>query len=197
MAVNRDPILKRCRSLQIDPSHMGIFKESKRTSQRNTRKMSDYGPSWRILRPESLTDQIFIKAKRIRTLETVEQAMVAEDISGEWVAIVNYGIMGIIQLGLPSTTVVDIDNTKALALYDSTVGVIRSLLSAKNHDYGEAWRDMRPSSYTDMVLTKIQRTKCIENNNGKTVASEGIDANYMDMVNYAVFALIKLTLENS
>lgn len=91
----------------------------------------------------------------------------------------------------------DIDNTKALALYDSTVGVIRSLLSAKNHDYGEAWRDMRPSSYTDMVLTKIQRTKCIENNNGKTVASEGIDANYMDMVNYAVFALIKLTLENS
>lgn len=161
------------------------------------RKMSDYGPSWRILRPESLTDQIFIKAKRIRTLETVDQAMVAEDISGEWIAIVNYGIMGIIQLGLPSTTVVDIDNAKALAHYDSTVSVIRSLLSAKNHDYGEAWRDMRPSSYTDMVLTKIQRTKCIENNNGKTVASEGIDANYMDMVNYAVFALIKLTLENS
>ena len=98
------------------------------------RKMSDYGPSWRILRPESLTDQIFIKAKRIRTLETVEHAMVAEDISGEWIAIVNYGIMGIIQLGLPSTTVVDIDNAKALALYDSTVSIIRNLLSAKNHD---------------------------------------------------------------
>lgn len=159
-------------------------------------KMSDYGPSWRIMRPSSLTDQIFIKAKRIRTLENLGEAFVDEGIPGEWVAIVNYGIMGVIQLQLPQTETVDIDNAEALRLYDATVAAIRSLLAAKNHDYGEAWRDMRPSSYTDMVLSKIQRTKAIEERQGRTLVSEGIDANYMDMVNYAVFALIKLTLED-
>lgn len=159
-------------------------------------KLTDYGASWRIMRPSSLTDQIFIKAKRIRTLETTLTAMVDEGIPGEWMAIVNYGIIGVIQMTLPMTETVDITNEKALELYDNTAANIRLLLSSKNHDYGEAWRDMRTTSFTDMVLTKIQRAKTIENNLGKTIASEGVDANYMDMVNYAVFALIKLILEN-
>lgn len=158
-------------------------------------KLDDYGASWRIMRPSSLTDQIFIKAKRIRTLETLGEARVAEDIPGEWMAIVNYGIIGVIQLSLPMTETVDLDNDRALSLYDQTAATIRHLLAAKNHDYGEAWRDMRPTSYTDMVLTKIQRTKQIESHRGETKVSEGIDANYMDMVNYGVFALIKLVIE--
>jgi len=168
-----DSVIKRCRAMFVN-------------------KMSDYGASWRIMRPSSVTDQIFIKAKRIRTLETIGHAMVDEGISAEWIAIVNYGIMGIIQLGLPATETVDISRKDALSLYDNTVHTVRCLLEAKNHDYGEAWRDMRQSSYTDMILTKLQRTKSIEDNHGTTSVSEGIDANYMDMVNYAVFALIKL-----
>ena len=154
-------------------------------------KMKDYGPSWRILRPESVTDQIFIKAKRIRTLEINGHSKVGESIWPEFIGIVNYGIMGLIQLALGFSDTVDITKEKALELYDTNIAETKQLMMDKNADYGEAWRDMRVSSYTDLILSKIQRTKEIENNNGSTIVSEGIDANYRDMINYAIFALIK------
>ncbi len=154
-------------------------------------KMKDYGPSWRILRPRSVTDQIFIKAKRIRTLEISQTSMVGEDMWPEFIGIINYGIIGLIQLKLGFSDVIDIDKKRALQLYDKYIAETKQLMIAKNTDYGEAWRDMRVSSYTDLILTKIQRTKEIENHNGETLVSEGIDANYQDMINYAVFALIK------
>ncbi len=154
-------------------------------------KMKDYGPSWRILRPRSVTDQIFIKAKRIRTLEISQTSMVGEDMWPEFIGIINYGIIGLIQLKLGFSDVIDIDKERALQLYDKYIAETKQLMIAKNTDYGEAWRDMRVSSYTDLILTKIQRTKEIENHNGETLVSEGIDANYQDMINYAVFALIK------
>ncbi|MBD5254492.1 MAG: DUF1599 domain-containing protein [Barnesiella sp.] len=158
-----------------------------------SKKLQDYGASWRIMRPSSITDQLFIKAKRIRTLESGEKALVNEGILPEFIAIVNYGIVGLIQLEKQSTDKVDIDADSAMALYDSFARSARDLMIAKNHDYGEAWRDMRISSYTDMILTKINRTKQIEDNDGSTIISEGIDANYMDMINYAIFGIIKLT----
>ena len=154
-------------------------------------KMKDYGPSWRILRPRSVTDQIFIKAKRIRTLEISQTSMVGEDMWPEFIGIINYGIIGLIQLKLGFSDVIDIDKERALQLYDKYIAETKQLMIAKNTDSGEAWRDMRVSSYTDLILTKIQRTKEIENHNGETLVSEGIDANYQDMINYAVFALIK------
>ena len=154
-------------------------------------KMKDYGPSWRILRPQSVTDQIFIKAKRIRTLELNGETKVGEGIWPEFIGIINYGIIGLIQLRLGYSDTVDITAEQALTYYDELIGTTKDLMIAKNTDYGEAWRDMRISSYTDLILTKIQRTKEIENHNGKTLVSEGIDANYQDMINYSVFALIK------
>ena len=157
------------------------------------KKLKDYGASWRIMRPCSITDQIFIKAKRIRSLETKSVAMVNEGILPEFIAIVNYGIVGVIQLREGYVDEVDIDNEKALALYDNYVGEARELMIAKNHDNDKAWRMMRVKSYTDFILTKIQRTKQIEDHDGATIISEGIDANYLDMVNYAVFGIIKLT----
>lgn len=157
------------------------------------KKLTDYGASWRIMRPESITDQIFIKAKRIRTLETEETAMVDEGILPEFIGIVNYGIIGMIQLDLGYVDETDISNEKALSLYNEYINKAKTLMLAKNHDYGEAWRSMRIKSYTDLILSKIQRTKQIEDNEGKTLISEGIDANYIDMVNYAVFAIIKIT----
>lgn len=157
-------------------------------------KLHDYGASWRIMRPETVTDQIFIKAKRIRTLEVNGGVgKIDEGIAGELMAIVNYGIIGLIQLEKGSADQVDISSEEALSLYDRWAKEVLELMKAKNHDYNEAWRDMRPSSYTDMILTKIQRAKQIEEHGGKTEASEGIDSNYMDMVNYAVFGLIKLS----
>ena len=156
------------------------------------KKLKDYGPSWRIMRPQSITDQIFIKAKRIRSLEEKETAMIDEGIQPEFIAIVNYGIIGLIQLELGWTDVADIDENKVLALYDKHMTTTKELMYAKNHDYDEAWRSMRISSYTDLILTKIYRTKQIEENKGKTIVSEGVDANYMDMVNYSLFGLIKL-----
>ena len=155
-------------------------------------KLSDYGASWRIMRPRSITDQLYIKAKRIRTLEEGE-AMIDEGILGEFMAIVNYGIIGLIQLKLGYADDADIENEKAIALYDEYSTASRDLMSAKTHDYGDAWRGMRVNSYTDFILTKIQRVKEIEGNDGKTIVSEGIDSNYMDIINYAVFAIIKLT----
>lgn len=157
------------------------------------KKLKDYGASWRILRPTAVTDQILIKANRIRTLETKKEAMVDEGILPEFKGIVNYGIIGLIQLELGMSDTVDISNEEAIRLYDQFIDQTTKLMLAKNHDYDEAWRLMRISSYTDMILSKLQRTKQIEDNDGKTLVSEGIDANYMDMINYALFALIKLS----
>lgn len=158
-------------------------------------KLGDYGPSWRIMRPEAITDQLFIKAKRIRTLQTTGKSAVGEGILPEFIAIVNYGIVGIIQLQLGYSDRKDITVAKAMELYDDIAMQARTLMIAKNHDYGEAWRDMRVLSYVDLILSKIERTKEIEDNAGMTTVSEGIDANYFDMVNYAVFGIIKLSHE--
>ncbi|MBR6489930.1 MAG: DUF1599 domain-containing protein [Muribaculaceae bacterium] len=154
-------------------------------------KMRDYGPNWRILRPETLTDQILIKAKRIRTLEINGESKVGEDIWPEYVGIINYGVIALIQLELGYCDDIDISRERALELYDHYISVTKTLMIAKNTDYGEAWRLMRTESYTDMILSKLQRIKSIENNGGKTLVSEGIDANIQDMINYSVFALIK------
>ncbi|MCD8385277.1 MAG: DUF1599 domain-containing protein [Bacteroidales bacterium] len=157
------------------------------------KKLRDYGPSWRILRPAALTDQLFIKAKRIRSLQVKGNAMVDEGILPEFIGIVNYAAVGIIQLELGYADHKDIDNERALQLYDNAIARARELMIAKNHDYDEAWRGMRVLSYDDLILMKIERTKEIEDHQGVTIASEGIDANYFDMINYAVFAIIKLT----
>ena len=158
-----------------------------------SRKLIDYGASWRMLRPQAVTDQLFIKAKRIRTLETTGQTAVGEGILPEFIAIVNYSIVGIIQLAYGYADSKDMTPEQALALYDEVAARARALMVAKNHDYDEAWRMMRVLSYTDLILTKIERTKEIEDHNGLTTVSEGIDANYMDMLNYAVFGIIKLS----
>ena len=157
------------------------------------KKLHDYGASWRILRPSSLTDQLFIKAKRIRSLEIKKESMVGEDIRPEFIALINYGIVGLIQLEKGYVDEVDIDPEKAMDLYDKHAQEALALMLRKNHDYDEAWRSMRVSSYTDFILTKIQRIKEIEDLQGQTLVSEGIDANYMDIINYAVFGVIKLT----
>lgn len=157
-----------------------------------SKKLKDYGASWRILRPQSVTDQILIKAKRIRSLEEKGVSKVDEGIMPEFIAIVNYGVVGLIQLELGFTDSIDIDTEKAMELYDRHINETKELMYAKNHDYDEAWRSMRISSYTDLILTKIYRTKQIEENKGQTLVSEGVDANYMDMINYSLFALIKM-----
>ena len=157
------------------------------------KKLHDYGPSWRILRPSSLTDQLFIKAKRIRCLEMKKESLVGEGIRPEFVGLVNYGIIGLVQLDRGFVDAPDMTADEALALYDAFAGKALDLMLRKNHDYDEAWRAMRVSSYTDFILTKIQRVKEIEDLGGLTIVSEGIDANYMDIINYAVFGVIKLT----
>ncbi|MCD8177251.1 MAG: DUF1599 domain-containing protein [Tannerellaceae bacterium] len=159
------------------------------------KKLKDYGPSWRIMRPESVTDQIFIKANRIRSLEIKKVSKVDEGIKPEFVAIVNYGVIGLIQLELGFADTTDISVEKAMELYDKHMTETKELMYKKNHDYDEAWRSMRISSYTDLILMKIYRTKEIESHGGKTLVSEGVDANYMDMINYALFGLIKLVFE--
>ena len=153
-------------------------------------KMQDYGSAWRILRLPSLTDQIFIKAQRIRSLQENDIRKVDEDETGEFIGIINYSVMALIQLELGVADQPDLDTAKATALYDAKVKLTKDLMEAKNHDYGEAWRDMRVSSLTDLILQKILRVKQTEDNKGQTIVSEGIDANYQDMINYAVFALI-------
>ncbi|MDR2681118.1 MAG: DUF1599 domain-containing protein [Tannerella sp.] len=158
-------------------------------------KLKDYGASWRIMRPESITDQLFIKAKRIRTLETKGAGLIDEGVREELMAIVNYGIIGLIQLQLGFSYTVDIDNRRALELYDFHMNRTKELMYAKNHDYDEAWRDMRITSLTDLILQKIYRTKQIETNKGLTLVSEGVDANYSDMINYSLFSLIKYEIE--
>ena len=153
-------------------------------------KMQDYGCAWRILRLPSLTDQIYIKAQRIRGLQENEVQKVAEDAASEFIGIINYSVMALIQLEIGIATQPDLSSEKAIGLYDEKITLTKDLMLAKNHDYGEAWRDMRVSSLTDLILQKLLRVKQIEDNNGKTLVSEGIDANYQDMINYAVFSLI-------
>lgn len=157
------------------------------------KKLYDYGPSWRILRPAALTDQIFIKAKRIRSLQIKQHSAVGEGILPEFIGIVNYAAVGIIQLRLGFADSKDISSAEAMKLYDDIISQAKDLMIAKNHDYDEAWRGMRVLSYVDLILMKIERTKEIEDHQGKTLISEGIEANYLDMINYAVFGIIKLT----
>jgi hypothetical protein len=157
------------------------------------KKTKDYGTAWRILRPKSLTDQIFIKAQRIRTIEETGENKVGEGVVDEYIGIVNYCIMAQLQLEMGASDEQDLAYEKAEELYITKANLARELMIKKNTDYGEAWRDMRVSSLTDLILMKILRTRQIEDNDGKTIISEGLDANYLDMMNYALFALIRLS----
>ncbi|WP_372744961.1 DUF1599 domain-containing protein [Lutibacter sp.] len=168
-----DEVIEKCRSLYSN-------------------KLKDYGCAWRILRLPSLTDQIFIKAQRIRQLQQNSTRKVDEGEVSEFIGIINYSIMALIQLEKGVVDQPDLQVNEAIDLYDKHVAITKKLMEDKNHDYGEAWRDMRVSSLTDLILQKLLRVKQIENNKGKTIVSEGIDANYQDMINYAVFALIHL-----
>lgn len=155
------------------------------------KKNKDYGTAWRILRLPSITDQIYIKAQRIRSIQEKGVQMVNEDVDLEFVAMINYAVMALIQIQLLDDTEMNLELERLTSMYDHEVSMTYELLMAKNHDYGEAWREMRVSSITDIILMKIFRTKQIEDNRGVTVASEGVDANYRDMLNYSVFALIR------
>lgn len=157
------------------------------------KKMKDYGTAWRNLRPTSLTDQIFIKAQRLKSIEEKGTQKVADDITGEYIGIINYCAIALIQLELANDPRLDLPYAEVEKLYTKYIDQTRRLMEDKNHDYGEAWRDMRISSLTDLILMKIFRVKQIEDNKGKTIISEGVDANYMDMINYSVFALIRLS----
>ena len=154
-------------------------------------KLKDYGTAWRIMRLSSLTDQIMIKAKRIRSIETKGVQLVADSIEGEFIGMLNYSIIALIQLKLGVANETDINNDQAEKLFLEMAQEAKELLNKKNHDYGEAWREMRISSYTDLILQKLLRIKQIEENQGKTLVSENIDANYLDIINYSIFALIK------
>ncbi|MEL0645558.1 DUF1599 domain-containing protein [Olleya sp. Ti.3.14] len=169
-----DAVIKTCRDLFVN-------------------KMTDYGSAWRILRLPSLTDQIFIKAQRIRGLQQNDVRKVDEGEQSEFIGIINYCIMALIQLEKGVVEQPDLEVEEATVLYDAQVKATKQLMQDKNHDYGEAWRDMRVSSLTDLILQKLLRVKQIEDNSGKTIVSEGIDANYQDMINYAIFAMIHLT----
>ena len=162
------------------------------------KKMQDYGAAWRVLRPSSITDQIFIKVSRIRTLQDKKVQMIDDSVQDEFTAIINYAIIGLIQLELGTASSFQDDNHAIHSLYVRLAGEAKSLMEKKNHDYGEAWREMRISSITDLIYQKVLRTKQIEDNKGATLVSEGIEANYFDMINYAVFCLIKFDeLENN
>ncbi len=155
------------------------------------KKMNDYGTAWRNLRPKSLTDQIFIKAQRIKSIEEKGIQKISDAINGEYIGIINYCIIALIQIELYDDARIDIPYNEVEGLYNKYIKQTKQLMEDKNHDYGEAWRDMRMSSITDLILMKVFRVKQIEDNEGKTSISEGVDANYMDMINYSVFALIK------
>ncbi|MEM6516247.1 MAG: DUF1599 domain-containing protein [Bacteroidota bacterium] len=161
------------------------------------KKMTDYGSAWRILRLPSLTDQIFIKAQRIRGLQQNQVQKIAEGQNSEFIGIINYCTMALIQLEKGVAEQPDLSFSQAITLYDEKIALTKQLMMDKNHDYGEAWRDMRVSSLTDLILQKLLRVKQIEDNAGKTIVSEGIDANYQDMINYAIFALIHLESESN
>jgi len=156
------------------------------------KKLKDYGPAWRIFRLPSVTDQIYIKAARIRTLQESETRKVEEDEKSEFIGILNYSVIALIQLEKGFSDHADLQDVETMNLYDQKISTAFELMKNKNHDYGEVWRDMRVSSITDLILQKILRVKQIEDNKGKTLVSEGLDANYLDMINYAVFAMILL-----
>ncbi|WP_292009453.1 DUF1599 domain-containing protein [Chryseobacterium sp.] len=158
-----------------------------------SKKLQDYGAAWRVLRPSSITDQIYIKVNRIRTLQMTDKKMVDESEDDEFVAIVNYSIIGLIQLEKGLSDDFNENKDEIISLYDKYADEAKALMERKNHDYGEAWRDMRISSITDLIYQKVLRTKQIEDNQGKTIVSEGLEANYFDMLNYAVFCLIKFS----
>jgi hypothetical protein len=160
-----------------------------------TKKMKDYGIAWRILRPSSMTDQIYIKALRIRSIEVKGESKIDDDIRSEYIGIANYCIMALIQVSKGTSEIDDLSPEETLALYLHHFGEAKKLMMDKNHDYDEAWRKMRMSSYTDLILMKLKRIKMIEDHQGQTLISEGIDANYLDMINYAVFALIKIEFQ--
>jgi len=157
------------------------------------KKTKDYGTAWRILRASSLTDQLYIKAKRIRSIEEKGEQKIAEGVENEYIGLVNYSIMALIQLDLSSDAELELEEAVAVKLYNHYAELTRSLMMAKNHDYGEAWREMRISSLTDLILMKLLRIKQIEDNKGKTLISEGLDAGYQDIINYALFALIRFS----
>lgn len=157
-----------------------------------TKKTKDYGTSWRVLRPISLVDQIYIKAQRIRNLQEIKEQLVADDIPSEFMGILNYGIIGLVQLQIGNAEVEDLPLEKATDLYKTQLQVAKNTMLAKNHDYGEAWRGMSQESFADLILVKLLRIRQILDNDGKTLISEGIDANLVDIINYAVFALIKI-----
>ena len=169
-----DAVVKRCQDIFLKKTH-------------------DYGTAWRILRPSSLTDQLFIKAKRIRSIDEKSRQMVEDSIEGDFIGLVNYAYMALIQLELGGEEELELSPVQAQVLYENQVEIVRNLMIAKNHDYGEAWRDMRISSITDLILMKILRIRQMEENKGKTLISEGLDANYADIANYAIFALILLS----
>lgn len=157
------------------------------------RKLQDYGPTWRVLRPEGITDQLFIKVNRIRNIEEKGIALVDEGVVPEYVGIVNYSIIALIQMRLGASSDIDMTPEAALMEFDAISTEARSLMLRKNHDYGEAWRDMRLKGLTDLILVKVLRNRQIESNDNRTTVSEGVDANLYDMINYAVFALIKMS----
>jgi len=160
------------------------------------KKNEDYGSSWRIFRTSSLTDQLYIKAMRIRSIEEAGENKVGDAIEDDYKGLINYGIMALIQSALGTESELELSTERLKSLYDGKLDETRSLMIAKNHDYGEVWREMRISSITDLILVKLLRIKQIEDNDGKTIVSEGLDANFMDIINYAVFALIKLSEKN-
>lgn len=154
------------------------------------KKTADYGTAWRVLRPISITDQIFIKAQRIRTIQEKKLQKIGDDIPGEFMGIINYAVIGLLQLELPEDAPEELSVEETGHLYDEKIGIARALMQEKNHDYGEAWRSMSQESFTDLILMKLQRMRQIISNNGKTIISEGLDANFNDIINYAAFALI-------
>lgn len=156
------------------------------------KKMKDYGTSWRHLRPSAITDQIYIKAKRLKTIDTIKEQKIQDKPEDEWIGIINYCIIALIQLELINDERIDISGEEIISLYDKKASEVKNLMLKKNHDYGDAWKDMRVSSFIDLVLVKLHRIKQIEDNQGKTLVSEGVEANYMDIINYSVFALIKI-----
>jgi hypothetical protein len=179
--------------LQTEEQYKTVIRACKEVFEKKT---LDYGTAWRILRLPSITDQIYIKAKRIRSIQEKGMQKVQEDISSEFVGIINYCVMALIQIDLPADAPLEMPYEELMPLYDKHADNTRNLLLQKNHDYGEAWRDMRVSSITDIILMKLLRVRKIEDNYGETLISEGVDANYQDMINYSVFCLIKLKEES-
>lgn len=178
---------------QLEKTKSQYLRQVERCKSIFVKKNQDYGTAWRILRGTSLTDQIFIKAQRIRSIEEAGSSKVNEGVDSEFIGIVNYAIIALINLELDPE--LEISNSELVTAYDKHINDTLNLMLNKNHDYGEAWRDMRVSSLTDLILMKILRTRQIEDNDGKTLISEGLDANYQDMINYAIFALIRLNEE--